>query len=197
MHLLFYIFQGIGIAVAIGIRPFTPSLVTGLLAAAGAEIHFSHTPFSFLSQGLFLLAMLICAIIVVLCDREPWRHYRESTGGRWVLIVISLGLAALFFAAVLRHAGHPAWPGIVAGVVCAAIAIAAAQPFLTRLQARLQQSGATAGLSLVAEGSALVVAVLSVLLPPLGLIALLAILWLLYRGRGAGEAKYAGLRILR
>jgi hypothetical protein len=39
--------------------------------------------------------------------------------------------------------------------------------------------------------------VLSVLLPPVGVIVLVALLWLLYAGRGRGEQKYAGLRILR
>jgi len=39
--------------------------------------------------------------------------------------------------------------------------------------------------------------VLSVVAPPIGVIALIALLWLLYRGQQRGETKYAGLRILR
>jgi hypothetical protein len=49
----------------------------------------------------------------------------------------------------------------------------------------------------IAEGTARVTAVLSVLAPPLGLVALAALLWLLWSGRGREETKYAGLRILR
>jgi hypothetical protein len=37
----------------------------------------------------------------------------------------------------------------------------------------------------------------SVLLPPVGLLVLLLLLWLLFAGRARGEQKYAGLRILR
>ncbi len=40
------------------------------------------------------------------------------------------------------------------------------------------------------------IAVLSVVAPPVGLIALVLLLWLLFAGRGRDEQKYAGLRIL-
>jgi hypothetical protein len=36
----------------------------------------------------------------------------------------------------------------------------------------------------------------SVLAPPVGVIAVAGLLWLLYAGRGRDEQKYAGLRIL-
>ena len=53
------------------------------------------------------------------------------------------------------------------------------------------------GPPLIAEGSALLLAVLSVLAPPVGPLGLIALLVLWFRGRGRGEQKYAGLRILR
>jgi hypothetical protein len=49
----------------------------------------------------------------------------------------------------------------------------------------------------LADGCALLIAVLSVVAPPVGVVALLWLLWLLWQGRGRGEQKYAGLRILR
>ena len=52
-------------------------------------------------------------------------------------------------------------------------------------------------LPLFAEVGAADCAVLSVLLPPVGLIVLALLLWLLFAGRRRGEQKYAGLRILR
>ena len=57
MHLVFDICQGIGVAAAIGVRPFLPALVTGVLAAANVEIHFKHTDYSFLQSVPFLLAL--------------------------------------------------------------------------------------------------------------------------------------------
>ena len=47
------------------------------------------------------------------------------------------------------------------------------------------------------EGAALLAAVLSVIVPPVGVIVLGLLLWLLIAGRGRGDQKYAGLRILR
>jgi hypothetical protein len=82
-------------------------------------------------------------------------------------------------------------------VVCAAIGLAAARPFLARLRARLDDAAAAVGLPVISDGSALLVAVLSIVAPPLGVVALLGLLWLLYAGRGRDDVKYAGLRILR
>jgi len=47
------------------------------------------------------------------------------------------------------------------------------------------------------EVLALLVAVLSVVAPPVGVIALAGFVWLLFAGRRRGDEKYAGLRILR
>ncbi len=107
-----------------------------------------------------------------------------------------LVLGALFFAGSLARGDYTVWPGFVGGVVCAAIGTAATVPLLRRVRGRLDQSTAKA-LPAYAEGGALALAVLSVLAPPIGLIGLLLLLWLLIAGRGRGEQKYAGLRILR
>ena len=82
-------------------------------------------------------------------------------------------------------------------MICAAIGIAASRPFLARVRERLDAADASIGLPLIADGSALLIAVLSVVAPPVGLVALLWLLWLLWRGRGRDQQKYAGLRILR
>src|SRR5690242_586918 len=50
MHLVFDIFQGIGVASAVGIRPFLPALAVGGLAAGDIQINFSHTTFDFLES---------------------------------------------------------------------------------------------------------------------------------------------------
>ena len=50
VHLVFDIFQGIGIAAAVGIRPFLPALAVGALAAGDVEIHFNGTDYSFLQS---------------------------------------------------------------------------------------------------------------------------------------------------
>ena len=194
MHLAFDIFQGMGVAAALGIRPFLPSLAVGALAAGDVEIHFDHTHYHFLQAAPFLLAMVVAtALLSALASRvNP-----DDRPLAIVLGLISLALGALFFAGSLARGGYSVAPGIVGGVICAAVGLAASRPFLARLRSRLDRQSAGVGVPLIAEGSALLMAVLSVLAPPLGLLALLALLWLLRSGRGREERKYAGLRILR
>jgi len=197
VHLAFDIFQGIGVAAAIGIRPFLPSLAAGALAAAGVELHFDHTSYSFLQSLPFLLAMMLGTVLLVVLDQGAWGQVLRSRTGEGVLALLALALGALFFAGSLVRDHHAAWPGWIGGVVCAAVGLAAARPFLSRLRARLDDAAAAVGLPVISDGSALLIAILSVVAPPLGLVALLGLLWLLYAGRGRGDAKYAGLRILR
>ena len=196
MHLVFDILQGIGIAAAVGIRPFLPALVVGALAAGDIQIDFVHSGYSFLQGGLFLLVMVIGAVLLGLTER---RAFRQALGDRplaYTLAAFSLALGALLFAGSLARGHYAAWPGLIGGVVCAGVGVLATQPLLARVRARLDAESA-ATLPLLTEGTAVGAAVLSVLLPPVGVIVLGLLLWLLIAGRGRSDQKYAGLRILR
>jgi hypothetical protein len=193
VHLAFDIFQGIGVAAAVGIRPFLPALAVGALAAGNAEIHFNGTDYSFLQSTPFLLGMAVGAIVLAIAERR-WKLERGP--GVPVLGAIGAALGALLFAGSLSRGHYEVWPGLVGGVICAAIATAATVPLLRRVRGRLDQ-GTAATLPVYAEGAAVLSAALSVVAPPVGVIVLLALLWLLFAGRGRGEQKYAGLRILR
>jgi uncharacterized membrane protein len=199
VHLAFYIFQGIGIACAIGIRPGPPALAVSLLALGRVEIHFDHSNYAFLQHNEFLSFVAILAVFSVAA--ELLTKSKQSTGRPepWEIVwgVASLALGAAYFAGSLCGRGHLAWPGLISGVICAAVGVIATRSFLIRLAARLDDDAASVGVPLVANGSALLIAVLSVVAPPLGVVALLGLLWLIYRGRGRDEQKYAGLRILR
>lgn len=201
MHLAFYIFQGIGIACAIGIRPGLPGLAVGLLAIGDVEIHFHHSNYAFLQQGPFLAVLGVLTVLLVvgeLFDKSGKQLTAAKLGpGGAFSGLASLGLGAVFFAGALCGRGYAAWPGLIAGVICAAVGFVAARSFLTRLRARLDDDAAAVGVPVVAHGSALLIAVLSVVAPPLGVVALLGLLFLIYRDRGRDEQKYAGLRILR
>jgi hypothetical protein len=201
VHLAFYIFQGIGIACAIGIRPGLPALAVGLLGLGRVEIHFDHSNYAFLQHGWFLAVLAVIAVVQIggeLSDQAGKQLTAAKLGpGGMLSGVVSLALGAVFFAGALCGRGHLAWPGLIGGVICAAVGFVAARSFLTRLRARLDDDAASVGVPLVANGSALLIAVLSVVAPPLGVVALLGLLWLIYRGRGRDEQKYAGLRILR
>jgi hypothetical protein len=121
----------------------------------------------------------------------------EERGPLFVaLAVISAALGALLFAASLARGHYAAWPGFIGGVVCAAIGLAATRPLFARVRARLD-ADAAAAVPLYAEGVGVALAALSVLAPPIGVIGLAFLLWLLLAGRRREGQKYAGLRILR
>ena len=61
MDYLLALLQGLGIAAAIGIRPFLPVLLVGALAGADLGVDFEGTEFAFLEQTGFLLAILVPA----------------------------------------------------------------------------------------------------------------------------------------
>jgi hypothetical protein len=196
VHLVFDIFQGIGVAAAVGVRPFLPALAVGGLAAADVQIDFAHTDFSFL-QGLpFLFVMVIGAVLLALLERRVAREQLESGPRALVLAGIALAIGALLFAGSLCRGHYAIWPGLIGGVVCAAVGVAATRPLLARVRSRLDQE-TSAMLPVFTETAALLAAALSIVLPPFGVVVLALLLWLLIAGRGRGEQKYAGLRILR
>jgi len=195
VHLAFDIFQGIGVAAAVGIRPFLPALAVGGLAAGDVEIHFNGTDYSFLQGVPFLLAMVLGVVLIALVERR-YADRLERRPGVFVLAAVAMALGALLFAGSLARGHYTAWPGLIGGVLCAAVGTAAIVPLLRRVRGRLDHDAAQA-VPLYAEAAALVFAVLSVVAPPVGVIVLLLLLWLLLAGRGREEQKYAGLRILR
>jgi hypothetical protein len=196
VHLVFDIFRGIGAAASVGIRPFLPALVVAALAAGNAEIHFKHTDYGFLQHAPFLLALVAGTIVLAVAERRLSGDRLDSRPAIAVLGLISAGLGALLFAGILSQGGYQTWPGVIGGVVCAAIGAAASRPLFARVRKRLD-AAAAAALPIYAEAAGLVLAALSILAPPVGVIGLLGLLWLLLAGRRRDGEKYAGLRILR
>jgi len=88
------------------------------------------------------------------------------------------------------------WPGLILGAVFAALGARVASDLLARVRRRLDAEAAGA-LFLYAEAFALVLVGLSVLFPPLALLGIGLLVFLLLGGRRREGEKYAGLRILR
>jgi hypothetical protein len=196
LHLAFYICTGIGIAAAAGIRPFLPTLAVGGLAAGDVNIHFNGTGYSFLQGAPFLLGMGVGAVLLLVLEVGP----RGERVDREPLVIavgaIGAALGAMMFAGSLARGHYTSWPGLLGGVVCAAVAVFATRPVLRRARARLDAQG-VGGLALYAEGAAVLLAALSVVAPPVGPVGLLFLIWLLVADRRRTDQKYAGLRILR
>ena len=194
MSLFLDICQGVGLAVAIGVRPLLPTLLIGALAADDLGLDFDGTDYSFLESGGFLLAVFVLLLLAASLQRALAERASRPLAAATVAAALPLG--ALEFAGSLADRHHTAWPGLVAGAACAALAAAATAPLIARVAGRLDVA-ARATLPLYTEGAALALVGLAVLVPPLSLAALAALAWLLVAGRRRAGEKYAGLRILR
>ncbi|MBA3437149.1 MAG: DUF4126 domain-containing protein [Thermoleophilaceae bacterium] len=192
MSLLLDIGQGAGLAGASGVRPFLPPLLAGALARGDIGLDFDGSGWEFLESPGFLLAVLALAVVSYIAERSgaDRRVLGLATG------VIAVVLGALLFAGSLAAGNRSAILGIVAGILCAALAYAAVSGLLERARRRLEE-GAAALLTAYADAAALVLAAIAIFVAPVAFLALGAFAVLLVRGRGQGDRKYAGLRILR
>jgi hypothetical protein len=188
--------QGAGLAGASGVRPFLPPLLAGALARGDIGLDFDGTDYSFLESPGFLLGVLALAVAAYALDRRRGDGAERREPAALVLAGAALVLGALLFAGSLAGGHHESWPGLVAGVACAALGYAAVAMLFARARRRLEP-GAAGLLSFYADAIALALAALAIALPPVGLVALVAFAFLLVRSRGSGDGKYEGLRILR
>lgn len=195
MHLFLDICQGIGLACAVGIRPFLPALLAGALAVGNLGVDFDHTSYHFLEEPWFLLVLVVGAALLVMAERRFGAETVERPPLGYVVAAASVVLAVLLFAGSLADRHEAQWPAIF-GVAIAAVAYTAIRSLLTRTRGRLDAAAAVA-LPAYAEATGLLAAGLSVALPPLGLVVLALLVALAVTGRRREGQKYAGLRILR
>ncbi len=183
---------GLGLAGATGVRPYLPPLLAGALARSDTGIDFDGTDWSFLESTGFLAAVVAIGVIAYLAERsEANRRFVELFSG-----VVGVVLGALLFAGALADGGSASWPGLIGGVVCAALGWRALGGLIERARARLQGGGA-ALLTAYADAVALLLAAIAIFVPPASILAIAAFVVLLLAGRRREGEKYAGLRVLR
>ena len=191
MSYLLDLLQGAGLAAANGIRPFLPAILAGLLASANVGLDFDETSFAFLENPIFLGVLAGGAVLAV-----GARAALETERGSLALGAVGIVLGMLLAAGSLDDRSATWWPGLPVGLLCAALAFLVARSLLSRVRGRLDADAAGA-LPLYAEAIALAVAGLSILFPPLALVALGLLVRLQLGGKRREGEKYAGLRILR
>lgn len=205
--------QGAGLSGASGVRPFLPALLAGALAREDTGLDFDGTSYSFLESPWFLLLVFALGVIAYARERAskpapaapPGEAKAKIASGRSMpdpfdaaLLAIGAVLGALLFAGSLADGGHASWPGIIAGVACAALGYFALASLFAGARRRLAGSGGPLTLlGVYADLVALALAGLSILFPPLAFVALAAFLVLIVRSRGESTQKYEGLRSLR
>ncbi len=193
MQLLIDILQGAGLAGAAGMRPILPALVAGALATADVGIDYEGTPFAFMESSLWLLVITVVLLVAFALARRI-----DMTAGPIDAAMqgVSIGIGALLFAATLADNTDMWWPGLLAGGLCAALANAATRSLVGRVRVRLD-SEARGALPVYLEGTAVLLAGLSVVVAPISVLALGFFAFMLRGGRRREGEKYAGLRILR
>jgi hypothetical protein len=196
MDFILDLLQGAGIAAAVGIRPFLPVLLAGALASADVGLDFSGTDFSFLEAWPFLLGTLALVVALDLVGRRAGRDAADRPPLLYAVAAVALVLGALQGAGSVADRSDAWWAGLVVGLACAALGFQAARSLFGRVRRRLDEQAAAA-LPVYAEGAALGAAGLSILFPPLAVLVIGALVWLLSGGRRRAGEKYAGLRILR
>jgi hypothetical protein len=184
--------QGAGLASASGVRPFLPPLLAGALARGDVGIDFDNTDWKFLESPAFLLAILVLAILSYGAERSGL----DRKLVRYGLAALGAILGALLFAGSLAEGDTASWPGLIGGAPAALLGFAAVGGLLERARGRLDE-GAAGLLNAYADVAALVLAAIAIFVPPVSFLALIALAFLLVRGRQEGDRKYAGLRILR
>jgi Domain of unknown function (DUF4126) len=194
VKLLLDILQGLGVAGAAGLRPFLPALVSGFLAMGNVGVDYDHTKFAFLESPVFLAIVAVAAIVTIVLERRGNDLEAGALGAFYG--GIALGLGAVMCAGSIDDRHKVWWYGLLLGLGAAALAQAASRDLLARVRGRLDTDARNA-LPAYVEGSALVAAFGSIVLPPLALVVLGFLAWLLIGGRRRSEQKYAGLRILR
>jgi uncharacterized membrane protein len=183
--------QGAGIAAGIGIRPFLPFVLTAALASGDVGLDFDGTDFAFLEEWWFVIAVAVVAIGLELVERR-----RALPAIVWALLAVAVVLGALVAAGSLADHDYTIIPGVVAGALTATLGFYAARSLFTRVRRRLDPEGGSA-LPLFSEGAGLAAVGLSILFPPLAIVVIGALIWLLLGSRRRAGEKYAGLRILR
>jgi hypothetical protein len=183
---------GMGLSGATGVRPYLPPLLAGALARSDTGIDFDGTDWSFLESTWFMLAVLAVAVVAYLAERsEANRRSVELFSG-----AVGVILGAMLFAGALADGGTEAWPGLIGGVICAALGWRAVGGLIERTRARLQD-GPAALLTAYADGAALLLAAIAIFIPPASILAIAGFVVLLFAGRRREGEKYAGLRVLR
>jgi hypothetical protein len=204
--IFFYIGLGAGLAAACGLRPFLPVLLAGALASANVlGVSFAHAPYRFLQSSWWLLAatvaLVLAYVLQILLGLAPTldpsaRKQREGPLAA-SLTGLGLGAGAVLFAGTLAAHGDAWWPGLLGGLLVAALAQRASWPVIVRARARLSDRSAREALTVYLDAAALLFAALAALLHPLGYVLVAILAWFGWRGRARGDEKYAGLRILR
>ena len=195
MDTTFDILQAIGLGLAFGLRPVLAPLVVAICAAVNLAVDFEGTPFEFLENPIVLAILAVVAVLGIVESGRAARGKGTFDARGWLVLALVFG--GLFGAGSVAEHSDSWFIGAIVGVIAAGLGWAATNPLVAGARKRLEgEPEASLILPAVVELIAVVTAFLSLVFPPLAVIALVAVLVLLVRGRKTAGESYAGLRTL-
>jgi ACS family tartrate transporter-like MFS transporter len=166
----------------------------GLAGVAGMLLNGAHSDGTD-ERVLHAAAPLLVAALGFV-ERRRGGDLTGTGAGVAALIAVALVLGALEACGSIDDRSRAWWPGLIVGPAAAGLGFAAARSLFVRVRRRLDAEAASA-LPLYGEAAALAAAGASILFPPLAVLVVAGLAWLLVGGRRRAGEKYAGLRILR
>ena len=121
----------------------------------------------------------------------------------WGAFAGAAPLGVIACAAALGGSEEPLWPALPVGLIGAGLAATVSRDVAAGATRRERGSIADvraqppAGLTVLVVAAAVIVAALSVFVPPVSVLALAALAWLWLSRRRRSEEKHEGLRVLR
>ena len=137
-------------------------------------LDFGHAHYEFLQSAGFLIVVAAGLVALVVAELVLGAGAFEDGPAAPAISGVALGIGALLFAGALCQHGDPGWPGLPAGLLCAALAQSVSRGLLKRTRARLPDRQSRRALPVYAEAASLALAAIVVLAPPLSLLALAA-----------------------
>jgi hypothetical protein len=200
--------QGLGLAIAIGIGGALAALFVSVMASLAAGMNPDGTDYSFIDATWFLVLLVALVLLSVLA--------RGKEAARIPIVLLLAVMGALAFAASLAEEGDAAWPGLVVGAIVAGLTALVAGDILEGALRRARNAGAGRGgvgrdveggtppeadaanvLVIGFAGAGILLALLALFVPPVSIVAAIAVIAVAVgRQRRSGE-KYEGLRVLR
>ena len=186
---------GAGLAVLCGLRAFLPLAIMGLVSRIDVfgPLDLHGTNFAFLNNSWVIVALFVLALIEIIADKVPLLGSAQDL----VATPIRVAAGAVAFGAALA--------GYQPLVVILALAAGALLAGVSQGVKGFIRPGATgvgggetnAFLSFFEDLAALFGTLAVLLFPPLGIVLVLFLLYLVFRLRQRRKRKYRGLRILK
>lgn len=192
MDYLLDILQGLGIAVAAGLSPFMPLAMAAVAGLVKLGANYDGTSFEVLGSPIVLVLAILLAVAAIVLRRRL-----ETPQAETALLVVAMLVGAIATGATVADHSDTWWPGLILGAAAAFVGAKGSASLIRRTRERLDDEGARSTLAVGAVAGATVISILSIVLPPVGLLALVAAVVLLVRGRRRDQSKHAGLRVLR